>query len=249
MECPAAAATCSRLGPQWRRRETLARREQRRDEEPVADGERLLVAEVRDHDVAVHARPPPGGLAKGGVLGADRRRGTDHLAPAGRDRLAARGRASTAETDWRRIAAIYDQIVAIDGSPMAALARASRSAMPGARWPGSSRECLPAAVRRQPLWSRRRGGLPDRPAARGGGADASRAGAGPGANDARASAHGAPPVGAFSRTAISQTAPARMIAAASHSAVDRPGGESQPRRAAAASRAMAKNGMAVSAIR
>jgi len=31
---------------------------------------------------------------------------------------------STAETDWRRIAAIYDQIVAIDGSPMAALARA-----------------------------------------------------------------------------------------------------------------------------
>lgn len=31
---------------------------------------------------------------------------------------------STAETDWGRIAAIYDQIVAIDGSPMAALARA-----------------------------------------------------------------------------------------------------------------------------
>ncbi len=31
---------------------------------------------------------------------------------------------SSAETDWRRIAAIYDQIVAIDGSPMAALARA-----------------------------------------------------------------------------------------------------------------------------
>ena len=31
---------------------------------------------------------------------------------------------STTETDWRRIAAIYDQIVEIDGSPMAALARA-----------------------------------------------------------------------------------------------------------------------------
>ena len=31
---------------------------------------------------------------------------------------------STVETDWPRIAAIYDQIVAIDGSPMAALARA-----------------------------------------------------------------------------------------------------------------------------
>ena len=31
---------------------------------------------------------------------------------------------SSAETDWRRIAATYDQIVAIDGSPMAALARA-----------------------------------------------------------------------------------------------------------------------------
>ena len=31
---------------------------------------------------------------------------------------------STAETDWRRIVEIYDQIVAIDGSPMAALARA-----------------------------------------------------------------------------------------------------------------------------
>jgi RNA polymerase sigma-70 factor (ECF subfamily) len=31
---------------------------------------------------------------------------------------------STAETDWPRIAGIYDQIVAIDGSPMAALARA-----------------------------------------------------------------------------------------------------------------------------
>ncbi len=31
---------------------------------------------------------------------------------------------STAETDWPRIAAIYDQIVAIDGSSMAALARA-----------------------------------------------------------------------------------------------------------------------------
>ena len=31
---------------------------------------------------------------------------------------------STAETDWRRIAAIYDQIVAVDASPMAALARA-----------------------------------------------------------------------------------------------------------------------------
>lgn len=31
---------------------------------------------------------------------------------------------STVETDWRRIAAVYDQIVAIDSSPMAALARA-----------------------------------------------------------------------------------------------------------------------------
>jgi RNA polymerase sigma-70 factor (ECF subfamily) len=31
---------------------------------------------------------------------------------------------STAETDWRRIVEIYDQIVAIDASPMAALARA-----------------------------------------------------------------------------------------------------------------------------
>ncbi|MDP2377872.1 RNA polymerase sigma factor [Reyranella sp.] len=31
---------------------------------------------------------------------------------------------STADTDWPRIAALYDQIVAIDGSPMAALARA-----------------------------------------------------------------------------------------------------------------------------
>ncbi len=31
---------------------------------------------------------------------------------------------STADTDWRRIADTYDQIVAIDGSPMAALARA-----------------------------------------------------------------------------------------------------------------------------
>lgn len=30
----------------------------------------------------------------------------------------------SAETDWRRIAATYDQIVAIHGSPMAALARA-----------------------------------------------------------------------------------------------------------------------------
>jgi RNA polymerase sigma-70 factor (ECF subfamily) len=31
---------------------------------------------------------------------------------------------SAGTTDWRRIAAIYDQVVAIDGSPMAALARA-----------------------------------------------------------------------------------------------------------------------------
>ncbi len=48
---------------------------------------------------------------------------------------------------------------------------------------------------------------------------------------------------------MSQTAPARITPAASHSAVVRPGGVSQPRRAKMASSAMAKNGMAVSAMR
>ena len=62
-------------------------------------------------------------------------------------------------------------------------------------------------------------------------------------------AHGAAVGEPFMRIAISQTAAARMMPPASHSAIDRRGGASQPREAAKASRAMAKNGMAVSAIR
>ena len=50
-------------------------------------------------------------------------------------------------------------------------------------------------------------------------------------------------------TTISQTEAARMTAAAAHSPADRRGGVTQPSQAALASRAMAKNGMAVSAIR
>lgn len=55
---------------------------------------------------------------------------------------------STMETDWPRIAAIYDQIVAIDGSPMAALARAvaighARGAMAGL---DAVNACLPLLV-------------------------------------------------------------------------------------------------------
>lgn len=55
---------------------------------------------------------------------------------------------STAETDWRRIATIYDQIVAIDGSPVAALARAvaighARGAMAGLE---AVNACLPLLV-------------------------------------------------------------------------------------------------------
>ena len=45
---------------------------------------------------------------------------------------------------------------------------------------------------------------------------------------------------------MSQVDAARMMAAAIHSTADRLGGATQPRCAAVASRAMAKNGMAVS---
>lgn len=55
---------------------------------------------------------------------------------------------STTETDWPRIAAVYDQIVAIDDSPMAALARAvaigqARGAMAGLE---AVNICLPLFV-------------------------------------------------------------------------------------------------------
>lgn len=55
---------------------------------------------------------------------------------------------STTETDWPRIAAVYDQVVMIDGSPMAALARAvaighARGAMAGLE---AVNACLPLLV-------------------------------------------------------------------------------------------------------
>ena len=153
---------------------------------------------------------------------------------------------SAAATDWSRIASIYDHLLALDPSPVVELARAVALGRVEGASSGSGRF---AGDRGQSLCRSRARRLPVGARSRRSGAQAFRKGDGACPHRAGAPPHGAAAGGAFSRTTMSQVDAARMMAAAIHSAADRLGAATQPKCAAVASRAMAKNGIAVRAIR
>ena len=154
---------------------------------------------------------------------------------------------SAAETDWARIVVDLRSACSTLDPFAGGRAGARRGDRSGRRAGGGSGRL--AGDRGQSLRrsGARRVPVGARPARRG--ASAFREGDGARPHRARAPPHGAAAGGAFSRTTMSQVDAARMMAAAIHSTADRRGAATQPKCAAVASRAMAKNGIAVRAIR